>query len=112
MGELEHLGVTVIAATVDAKASTVQMAQETGLTFSVAYGVNPAQVEEFDPWWTEDHHGRYIQPMEFLILRNGVLFGTMYASGPIGRMEVDEVLASVRGRERRRVEQEQAAKTI
>ena len=51
-----------------------------------------------------------MQPMELLVLRGGTLFGTMYATGPIGRMAVDEVLNSARGRERRRLEQ-QAAQT-
>ena len=102
---------TVIAAVVDDKEATGQMAQETGLTFPIAYGVTAEDVAELDPWWAEDHHGRYTQPMEFLVLRGGTLFGSMYATGPIGRMEVDEVLTSVRGRERRRVEQAQAAKT-
>ena len=111
MEELEQMGVTVVAATVDDKASTAQMAQEAGLTFPIAYGVTPSQVEELDPWWADDRHGHYTQPMEFLVLRGGTLFGSMYATGPIGRMGVDEVLASVRGRERRRMEQEQVAKT-
>ena len=106
--ELEQLGVSVIAAAVDDKESTQEMARENGLTFPIAYGVTEDDVAMLDPWWMEDHHGRYIQPMEFLVLRGGTLFGSIYASGPVGRMGVDEVLFSVRGRERRRLEQPQA----
>ncbi len=107
--ELEELGVTVIAASVDPLEPTKAMAAEAGLTFPIAFGVREDQVAELDPWWTEDNHGRYIQPLELLVLRGGTIFGAMYASGPIGRMDVDEVLTSVRGRERRRLEQEQGA---
>jgi len=41
--------------------------------------------------------------MEFLISRGGNIFGAMYATGPIGRMFVDEVIVSVTGREQRRL---------
>ncbi|MEK7874552.1 MAG: hypothetical protein AAB502_11940 [Chloroflexota bacterium] len=81
------------------------MARETGLSLPIAFGVGEPQVSEFDPWWADDHHGHYIQPMEFLVVRGGVVFGSMYASGPVGRMSVDEVVAAIRSRERRRLEQ-------
>ena len=84
------------------------MAKEQALSFPIAYGLTQEQLEEYGPWWADDHHGKYPQPMEFLVLRGGTIFGSMYASGPIGRMDVAEVLTSIRGRERRRLEQEQA----
>ena len=102
--ELEALGVTVIAASMEDRESTVKMAEETGLTMQIAYGVTDDQVAGFDPWPGDDHHGHYLQPMEFLITGGGNIFGSMYATGPIGRMLVDEVIASVTGRERRRLE--------
>ena len=78
------------------------MAEEVGITFPVAYGLTE---EEFGPvgaWWTTDRHGRYMQPTELLISRGGVVFGSMYASGPIGRMSVEEVLVAIKTRENRR----------
>lgn len=106
LDELTKLEATVIAASVESKESTEEMAQANGLTFRFAYGVTEEQVAGYHPLPNEDHHGRYIQPMEFLVLRNGTIFGSMYASGPVGRMGVDEVLNSIRARERRRLEQE------
>jgi hypothetical protein len=47
--------------------------------------------------------------MEFMLLRNGTIFGSMYASGPVGRMGADEVINSIKGRERRRLEAEAQA---
>ncbi len=108
LDELAALGVIVVAASVDALEPTQELVDALGLTFPVAYGLTESDVAGFDPWWAEDQHGRYIQPMELLVLRGGTVFGSMYATGPIGRMAVDEVLASVRGRERRRLEAEQA----
>jgi peroxiredoxin len=107
LDELERLGVSVIAASVDPLEPVREMVTELGLTYPVAYGVTDEDVAAFDPWYGDDQHGHYIQPMELLILRGGTVFGAMYASGPIGRMAVDEVLNSVRGRERRRLEQQQ-----
>ena len=76
------------------------MAEEEGLTFPIAYGVTEESVASLAPWWTEDRlHGRYLQPMEFLV-RRGVVFGSMYASGPIGRMGVRQAMAFIKQREK------------
>ena len=100
--ELGQLGVTVIGATVEDRETAARMADEEGLSIPIAYGVTPDSVEALAPWWTQDdRHGRYLQPMEFL-LRRGIVLGSMYASGPIGRMDVEEATALIRNRERRR----------
>ena len=104
LGELTQLGVTVIGATVENRETAAAMASEVGLAFPIAYGVSEQDVAALDPWWADDHHGEYLQPMEFLVLRHGIVFGSLYASGPIGRMDVEEVLFAVRGRERRRTQ--------
>lgn len=105
LGELTKLGVTVVAASVDALEPTRELVATHGLTFPVAYGLTEADVGALDPWWADDQHGHYIQPMELLVLRGGTVFGSMYATGPIGRMAVDEVLVAVRKREQQRLEQ-------
>ena len=98
---LGELGVTVIAATVEDREAAAGMAQEEGITFPIAYGVTQESVASLAPWWTEDNrHGRYLQPMEFLV-RHSTVLGSMYASGPIGRMDVEQVMAFISSRERR-----------
>ena len=77
------------------------MRDELNLTFPVAYNVNEADFADIGAWWTTDHHGRYMQPAELLISRGGVIFGSLYASGPIGRMQVDEVITAIKSRENR-----------
>ena len=104
--ELEALGVTVIGASVDDLEHAKEMAGK-GLTFPMAYGVTREESEAFGAWWSDDRGG-YIQPAEFLIGRGGVVLGSMYASGPVGRMRVDEVIRQITNRERRRTEEEAA----
>ena len=72
------------------------MAEEEGLTFPIAYGVTEGSAAPLAPWWTQDdYHGRYLQPMEFLV-RRGVVIGSLYASGPIGRMDVKQASTFIR----------------
>ena len=106
LDELTALEATVVAVSVEDLESTKEMAEKNGLTFPVAYGLTEEQVAAYHPLPHEDHHGRHLQPMEFMVLRNGTIFGSMYASGPVGRMGVEEVLNSIKSRERRRLESE------
>jgi len=101
--ELEALGATIIAASVDSLENAQEVAGK-GLTFPVAYGVTQAQSELIGSWWSEDRGG-YIQPSEFLLGRGGVVLGAMYASGPVGRMGADEAIRQITNRERRRKEE-------
>ena len=101
--ELDALGVTVIGASVDDIEHAKEMADK-GLTFPMAYGVTREESEAFGAWWSDDRGG-YIQPAEFLVGRGGVVLGSMYASGPVGRMRVDEVIRQITNRERRRQEE-------
>ncbi len=78
------------------------MRDDLDLTFPVAYGMTESEFASVGGWWTTDHHGRYMQPAELLISRGGVIFGSMYASGPVGRMSVEEVITAIESREQRR----------
>ena len=101
LDELDQLGVSVIGATVEDRETAARMAEEESLTFPIAYGVNEESVESLAPWWAEDKlRGHYLQPMEFLV-RRGIVFGSMYASGPIGRMGVRQAMAFIKYRESR-----------
>jgi peroxiredoxin len=102
--ELEALGATIYAASVD----NLEQAQEVvgwGLTYPMAYGVTREESERFGAWWSEDRGG-YIQPAEFLLGRGGVVLGSMYASGPVGRMAADEAIRQITNRENRRRQEE------
>ncbi len=81
------------------------VSRDDGLSFPVAYGVTKEQTDSIGAWWAEDRGG-YPQPAEFLLGRGGTVLGSMYASGPVGRMGADEATRMITGRENRRREQE------
>ena len=78
----------------------VKMQQQSGAQFPIAYGVTQSDAETLGAWWS-DRRGGFIEPTEFLLGRGGTVLGSLYASGPIGRMSVDEALYMIRNRERR-----------
>ena len=86
-----------------------EVVEKNGLTFTMAYGATKADGEAIGAWWSEDRDG-YIQPAEFLLGRGGVVLGSMYASGPVGRMGADEAVRLINRRESMRKEQEEKAK--
>ncbi len=100
--ELEALGATIYAASVDSLEQAREVVSR-GLTFPVAYGITREASEMFGAWWESERD--FIQPAEFLLGRGGVVLGSMYASGPVGRMGADEAVRLITTRERRRREQ-------
>jgi peroxiredoxin len=103
--ELDDLGVSVVAASVDGREETIGFRDSGGFTFPMAYGVTAGDVAVLDPWWGDDEHGHYIQPTEMLVLPDGTIHTSMYSSGSLGRMPVEGVLFAVRLREERRLTQ-------
>ena len=106
--ELEALDCTIYAASVDALEQAREVVDGARLSYPVAYGVTKRDAGLLAAWWSEDRGG-YIQPSEFLLGPGGVVLGSMYASGPVGRMGADEAVRQITNRERRRREQEQVA---
>ena len=102
--ELEELGTTIIAVSVDNQ-EQAQEVKDKGLSFTVAYGATKEDGDLIGSFWSEDRGG-YIQPSEFLLGRGGVVLGAMYASGPVGRMGADEATRLITRRENIRREEE------
>lgn len=99
---LAGLDVTVYAISTDTQEQAKEVADR-GLTFPVLYGATHEHSDTIDAWWS-DGRGGFIQPAEFIIGRGGVVLGSMYASGQIGRMGVEEAIRFITSRERRRQE--------
>ncbi len=89
----------------DSQEQAQEVVDNNGLTYSMAHGVTREESEQLGAWWSEDRGG-YIQPAEFLLGRGCVVLGSMYASGPVGRMGADEAIRQITNRERRRLESE------
>ena len=102
--ELDALDVTVIAVSTDNEEQAREV-QGRGLSFPVAYGATQADADDIGAWWSGDRGG-FVQPAEFLLGRGGVVLGSMYASGPVGRMAADEVIHAITSRENRRRQEE------
>ncbi len=100
--ELEALDCTIYAASIDTLEQAGVVVDEAQLTYPVAYGVTKSDARLLAAWWSEDRGG-YIQPSEFLLGRGGVVLGSMYASGPVGRMSVDDLIPHMKNRERSRL---------
>ena len=100
--ELESLGCTIYAISVD-NLEQAQGVAATGVTFPIAYGCTKKNAEAIGAWWgNHSHHGGHIQPTEFLLRQGGLVLGSMYASGPVGRIRADEGVSLITNRERRR----------
>ncbi len=102
--ELDALGVTVFAVSSDSEEQAREV-QGRGLSFPVACGATKADADTVGAWWSDDRGG-FVQPAEFLLGRGGVVLGSMYASGPVGRMGADEVIHAIQSRENRRRQEE------
>ena len=98
--ELEALEVSVYAVSADDEEHAREVKGK-GLSFPMAYGATKADADTIGGWWSDDRGG-YVQPAEFLLSRGGVVAGSMYASGPVGRMGADEVIRFIQFRENRR----------
>ena len=100
-GRLQELGCTIYAMSCD----TLEQAKGmviSGITFPIGYDCSKDDGEAVGAGWgNHPPYGKYIQPTEFL-LRGNVILGSMYASGPVGRMSAHEAIALIVNRERRR----------
>ena len=96
------MGLSIIGASVEPREIVEEMATKSGVAFPMAYGVTREQADTLGSWWSDDRGG-YIQPTELLLGRGGTVLGSMYASGPVGRVSPDEAVHFIEGRERARL---------
>tara|TARA_B100001123_G_C15032739_1_gene916068 strand:+ start:449 stop:811 length:363 start_codon:yes stop_codon:yes gene_type:complete len=80
-----------------------QSVVDTGITFPIGYGCTKADADTIGAWWgTHLPQGGHIQPTEFILRKGGLVLGSMYASGSVGRMGADHTVKSLTNRESRR----------
>ena len=85
---LAGLGARVFGASVDPEDKAAEVASE--LSFPVAHGVTRAQADQLGSWW-EDRRS-IIQPSEFILDEAGKVLTSTYSSGPVGRMDPEDVV--------------------
>jgi peroxiredoxin len=93
--ELQELGVSILACSVDAPDKAAEVAA--GLSFPIAYGATRADADAIGCWW-EERRGIF-QPANFIIGADGKIIASTYSDGPIGRMEPADVVRYIRFRE-------------
>ena len=97
---LEAAGAKVIAVSVDPEDKAKEVADE--LSYPVAFGATRADGDAVGAWWGEPQN--IIQPAEFVIGDDGKVVFATYSSGPIGRMDADDVVKLVNFYEKRKKE--------
>lgn len=86
----------MIAASVDPPDKAREIAKDLG--FPVAHSVTRAAADAIGATWNEARN--CVEPTEFLLDRSGVVVGSLYAAGPVGRMNPQEIVRLVQARER------------
>jgi peroxiredoxin len=93
--ELDAVGASVIAASVDPIDKAGEVAQE--VSFPVGYGVTREVADKLGSWWEERRS--IIQPSEFVIGAGGKILASSYSDGPIGRIDAADVIKVINFRE-------------
>ncbi len=86
--ELDKLGVSVVAASIDTGDKSKEVADE--VNFPVGEGVTREIADALGSWW-EDRRS-IIQPSEFILGPDNKVMASSYADGPLGRIQADDVV--------------------
>lgn len=86
--ELDRLGVTIVAASVDPLDKARLVSAE--VSFPVGYGATREMGDQIGAWW-EDRRA-FIQPAEFILGADGKVVASSYSAGPLGRIEATDVV--------------------
>ncbi len=86
--ELESLGASIVAASVDDPEKAGEIADGKGFPFG--HSVTRADADALGSWW-EDRRG-IIQPSEFLLNAENKVMAASYSDGPIGRMDAADIV--------------------
>ena len=86
--ELDNLGISVVAASIDTEDKSKEVADE--VNFPVGEGVSREIVDALGSWW-EDRRS-IIQPSEFILGPDNKVIASSYSDGPLGRMQADDMV--------------------
>ena len=89
--ELDKLGVSVVAASVDPIDKAKEVADE--VNFPVGYEVTKDVADKLGSWW-EDRR-QIIQPSEFVLGADNKVVASSYSDGPLGRIQAEDVIKLV-----------------
>lgn len=90
--ELAAESISVFGASSDDLEHAQEVQRE--LSFPIAYGVTKDLAATLGSWW-EDRRG-IVQPSEFIIDTERKVLSATYSTGPIGRINAEDVLKLIR----------------
>ncbi len=91
LGELESRNARLIAASVDSKEDAESLVEMLGLTFSVGYGLDFMDFAQKTGAFYEVRRS-IIHATSFILRPDGTVAHAVYATGPIGRLTVDDCI--------------------
>ena len=86
--ELEKLGISVVAASIDPADKAQEVADE--VSFPVGMEVSRDIADALGSWW-EDRR-QIIQPSEFILGPDNKVIASSYSDGPLARMQADDIV--------------------
>ncbi len=89
--ELDKLGISVVAASIDPEDKAKEVADE--VNFPVGFEVTRDIADALGSWW-EDRR-QIIQPSEFILGEDNKVVASSYADGPLGRIQAEDVVKLV-----------------
>lgn len=99
--EFKDEGAEVIALSVDPLDKAREMAERTGATFPIGYGLKvPDDADKVGAYW-EQRRG-IIHATGFTLGPDRKILQACFATGPIGRITAADALSSIRGTKRRK----------
>jgi peroxiredoxin len=90
--ELEKIGVSVVAASIDPAEKAQEVADE--VSFPVGMEISREIADALGSWW-EDRRS-IIQPSEFILGPDNKVIASSYADGPLGRMQAEDVVKLIK----------------
>ena len=86
--ELDNLGISVVAASIDTEDKSKEVAAE--VNFPAGEGVSREIADALGSWW-EDRRS-IIQPSEFILGPDNKVMASSYSDGPLGRIQADDMV--------------------
>ena len=93
--EFESEGIKIVAASVDSLEKAKETVQKGGITFPVAYGLDPEGISKTTGAYYEAEK-KFLHATGFIIGPDNTLVVACYSTGPIGRFTAKDVLSLIR----------------
>lgn len=101
--EFKQENAQIVALSVDSLDQAREMAQKTGATFPIGYGLKvPEDADKVGAYWEERR--RIVHATGFTLGPDRTILQACFATGPIGRITAADALSSIRGTKRRRAQ--------